>query len=407
MNKSVIGMVVSVLVLALFMVANPAFAKEHSKVVQELEDLYNKNPGFKEMMDKALANVVPLPGKCPKTPTPTSNVYCWPAGERFEYLLDFFDEWSTFTPSPDNGMLYYKIFYNMCLDNNYALAFVESGPGLGWTRKFVEARGAYMDSEVSIKPDIMDEWKRALGDEWNDYIIPGGGSMYRTFNEFFARELKPEKKRPVAPGDNILAASADTLVNMINSNLTAQTEIPTKYDETLNVAELLNGSPFAEKFIGGTAISGILLPTVYHHFHSPVEGEVVESNGNVNGIFFGMGGKFPTFVNNGNIGGYKSTFGIFGIYQRGYFIIKTKDHGYVGMVAVGLDDISSVNFENKYDNISSKDKSVPVKKGTKLGHFKYGGSLNILLFEKGVFSGLNVLQGQGIGPLKPTMNAVR
>ena len=397
MIKRVTGKIANVLLLGLLVVVGPAYASGHTPVVEELETLYKQKPAFRKTMDKALANV--LPQDCtPPGPGEISQVYCWPANERFEHLLDFFDQWSTFTPSPDNGMLYYKVFYNMCLDNNHALAFVESEPGLGWTRKFVEARGAYMDSKASIKKDIMKKWKAALGDEWDDYVIPGGGNQFRTFNEFFARELKPDKQRTIAPGENILAASADALINMINYNLTKQSKIPTKFDETLNVAELLNGSLFAEKFIGGTAISSILLPTVYHHFHSPVGGDVVESNSSVNGIYFGMGGKFPTFVNNGNIGGYKSKFGIFGIYQRGYFIIKTKDYGYVAMVAVGLDDISSVNFVEKYDHIS-KGKSVPVNKGANLGHFKYGGSLNILLFEKGVYDGINVLQGQHIGPL--------
>jgi len=124
----------------------------------------------------------------------------------------------------------------------------------------------------------------------------------------------------------------------------------------------------------------------------------VESNDNVNGIFFGMGGKFDTFGNNGNIGGYKATFGIFGIYHRGYFIIETEKYGHVGMIPVGLDDISSVNFVAKYKNVN-KDNPVTVKKGERLGNFAYGGSLVILLFEEGVFSSLNVLQGQQIGPL--------
>jgi phosphatidylserine decarboxylase len=40
---------------------------------------------------------------------------------------------------------------------------------------------------------------------------------------------------------------------------------------------------------------------------------------------------------------------------------------------------------------------VIVTKGEKLGHFAYGGSLVILLFEKGRFDSVNVQQGQQIG----------
>jgi len=287
MNKNQMKVMICILICALFTVVNPSFAKERSEVVQDLEKLYNENPEFKETLDKALTNVLPL--ACDKEKKP-ADVYCWPTApeERFQSLLDFFNDWQTFTPSPTTGMLYYKVFYHFCEDNNDALSFVEDEPGLSWTRKFVEARGAHMNSPASITEANMKQWKEAIGKHWDDYIIPGGGDQYRTFNEFFARELK--KPRPVAKDENILAAPADTLVNMINSNLSAETEIPTKFDETLNVAELLNGSSFANQFIGGTAVSCILLPTVYHHFHSPITGDVVEANGNVNGIFFGRYG---------------------------------------------------------------------------------------------------------------------
>lgn len=47
-------------------------------------------------------------------------------------------------------------------------------------------------------------------------------------------------------------------------------------------------------------------------------------------------------------------------------------------VAVGLDTISSIVFEEKFKNI---DEPVPVKRGEMLGHFRYGGSLFIMIFE--------------------------
>jgi len=63
---------------------------------------------------------------------------------------------------------------------------------------------------------------------------------------------------------------------------------------------------------------------------------------------------------------------------------------------VGLDTIVSVMFEERFRNVNPGQR-VPVNKGEKLGHFAYGGSLVILLFEKDVVSGIKVLQGQQIG----------
>ena len=366
---------------------------KYSPVVQKLLDLYKANP---EILDKALANAITPPtGKCSVSPV-TGKPFCW-NGRSIYDLLDFFESWLNFTPTPhDDGFANYQLFYDLCYNNNYALQFVETEPWLSWTRDFTIERGKKLDGPV--KPEIIQEWKDFLGSHWDDYIIPEGG--FTSFNQFFIREIKPEK-RPVYGDDTILSAPADSLVNAINSNLTATTEIGTKFYENLNIRELLNGSTYADTFNGGTAVSCVLLPTVYHHYHAPVGGTVIES-GAVDGTSFGMNGEFYTFINNGNIGGYKSRFGVFGIYHRGYYIIKTEKYGLVAMICVGLDDVNSVNFDPGFQGIPEDNPLKTVTKGQRLGHFAYGGSLVILLFEQGVFTGLKVNQGQQIGILNKT-----
>ncbi|MFC5148841.1 phosphatidylserine decarboxylase [Streptomyces aureoversilis] len=70
--------------------------------------------------------------------------------------------------------------------------------------------------------------------------------------------------------------------------------------------------------------------------------------------------------------------------------------GYVAQVPVGLNSIASVNFLDKFKG----EMPVPVEKGEQVGNFKYGGSLNILLFQKGRFPAVQLLQGQRIGVLE-------
>lgn len=200
--------------------------------------------------------------------------------------------------------------------------------------------------------------------------------------------------------DTILVAPADSLINAINSNLTATTQINTKYEEYLNIRQLLDGSKYADAFNGGTAISCVLLPTVYHWYHAPVGGTVIESRA-VPGTSFGMNGGFYSFFNNGNFGGYKASFGVFGIYHRGYYIIKTQKYGLVAMIPVGLDDVNSVNFVPEVKGIPENNPIKKIAKGDPLGYFAYGGSEVILLFEPGVFSGLKVKQGQQVGIIAP------
>lgn len=360
-------------------------------VVQQLISLYKEDKGFADTLEKALENA-----PTDTIPNDLEDAYysnfSW-AGKKVDDLFKIFNDWLTHIPEPKTSFIYYKLIYKLCENNEYAVKFVSSNPGLEWTRKFVQARGEFMDSKESISSKSMKKWKDQLGKEWDDYIEPEGG--FESFNDFFTRELR--HPRPVNRDEKVVVSPADAQINMINYNLALETKINTKYDEFLDVEELLNGSDYASNFNGGTAVSAVLLPDNYHHYHAPVDGEIVESNNNITGGYFGMEGGFEKMENSGNYGGWKTDFGVFGRYHRGYFIIKTTDYGYVAMIPVGLDDISSVQFEEKFNHISSTDKPVYVEKGQRLGNFAYGGSLVILLFEQGVMPGIKLDQGSKLG----------
>jgi len=393
-NLEIKNLVITILACFFIIASTLVFAgnclggNKYSRIVEELYVLYEKDPGI---LDKAFANAVTPPtGVCSKSPL-TGEPFCW-KGKSIEDMLVFFESWLNFTPTPQNdGFAYYQLFYDFCYKNLYALQFVETEPWLSWTRDFTKARGEMMDGPLD--PKIIEQWKAFLGPQWDDYIIPEGG--FKTFNQFFTRKIK-STARPIFGDDTILVAPADSLINAINSNLTATTQINTKYEESLNIRQLLDGSKYTDTFNGGTAISCVLLPTVYHWYHAPVGGTVIESRA-VPGTSFGMNGGFYTFLNNGNFGGYKASFGVFGIYHRGYYIIETEKYGLVAMIPVGLDDVNSVNFVPEVSDIPEKNPTKKITKGYPLGYFAYGGSVVILLFEPGVFSGLKVNQGQQIG----------
>lgn len=222
----------------------------------------------------------------------------------------------------------------------------------------------------------------------NEYIVPANG--YQSFNQFFTRSLKPNK-RPVARADDnsVIVSPVDGMINWIKIDLKADSALPIKGKMTLSLNQMLDRSKFANKFIDGTALSLILLPINYHHFHSPVSGKLVESKENVGHVLFGS--QLMDFLMTGS-----TDFSVFENYKHGYFIIKTKQYGYVAVIPVGLETVGSVIFENRVKNIYSG-KEVMVAKGEKLGHFAYGGSMVILLFEKNRMTSLTVQQGQQIG----------
>jgi phosphatidylserine decarboxylase len=157
----------------------------------------------------------------------------------------------------------------------------------------------------------------------------------------------------------------------------------------LNLNQLLGNSRFAPHFIDGSALSLVLLPRNYHHFHSPVSGELLESKQDVGTALFGS--QLIDFFDFG-----VPDISVFENYKHGYFIINTRRYGYVAVIPVGLETVGSVVFEKELSDIGPG-KEVMVAKGQKLGHFAYGGSMVVLLFEKDRMPFVSVQQGAQIG----------
>ena len=160
-------------------------------------------------------------------------------------------------------------------------------------------------------------------------------------------------------------------------------------------------SAYAKFFEGGTAVSCVLMPGNYHRHHAPASGLIVEGV-EVPGIYNGITDGEHWFNAIFNVGESTTDFSVFEDFHRSYYVIKTEKHGYIGVVPVGLNTISALSaslVNNRSTMVPVGGKPVPIKKGDELGHFAYGGSLNILLFQKGVFNAVSVLMGSQLGSL--------
>ena len=383
--------------------AQPPLTEQMEDMLSQLEVIL-ANPVVEEAWYKAIEHVQPTVDELgPEQPNP------W-VGQHPSYLVEYYRGWFTFLAEPHGGLGKIVPFTYFYLNNPYAFYFLnelESQSGgatepskeiFNWSIEFIKVRGQFMDSPESTL--YIQEWLDYLGDKQKDFIVPPGG--YQSFNSFFTRALNyAENPRPItAPDDpSILTASADSEINFIQSDLTLETQIPVK-SRQINVRDLLNNSQYAERFVGGTAMSCVLMPNNYHRYHAPATGQIVESM-EVPGIYNGiMDGEH--WFNQGNIGESTTDFSIFEDFHRSYFIIQTENHGCVAMVPVGLNTISAM-FASVVNNQSTLvppgSPPVPVQKGDELGHFAYGGSLNILMFEPGVLGNINVLMGQRLGEM--------
>lgn len=378
---------------------------EMKKLIRELREIVS-NPVVEAAYNDAIAHVQPV--------LYDGTVNQW-KGKTIDYFVTYFESWFTFLPQPDGGLGKIVPFTHFYLNNRVAFYFLNELKNkrnntvpytrevFNWTVKFIKERGRFMDSTESLK--YIKAWIHDPAGKIEDFVIPRGG--FKSFNQFFTRQLKPSAKaRPIAePDDNsIVTASADSEINFIESDLTLTTELNVK-SRQINVKDLLHNSKYARKFVGGTAISCVLMPNSYHRYHAPVTGKIVESQ-EVPGIYNGiMDGE--DWFNKWNVGESTTDFSIFEDFHRGYFIIETKKYGYVALIPVGLNTISAIFpslINNKSTLVPPGAKPVPVKKGDELGHFAYGGSLNIMMFQKGVYNSISLLMGQRIGSMTAVSN---
>jgi len=366
--------------------------------IHKLEKSYylEDDTAFKELLDSAFENMQQLPPEYPD-----GNPWI---GKHFSDLVIFLNEWSYFLPtihgSHDTGLKYIEKFLCFYYQNQFGVEFVQKLPGREIMQDFVSQRGEFMDSESSTTQ--IAEWLDDIRIEKEDYCLPDpeapdGG--FKSFNEFFARTLKDQdKSRPQTMPDRVYVISAptDCIINSIPQKITdANTLIPTKGIQALNIKDMLDGSIYADKFIGGTALSCVLMPNTYHHYHSPVDGYVVEAK-IIEDAFFGYD-NFPAWTPpNGNVGYNGSDFSQFDNFKRGYFIVDTGKYGHVAIIPVGLNTISSIVFNKRFANVNEP---VSVKRGDELGHFLYGGSLVIIVFEPNKYTSdaVRVRLGNQIG----------
>lgn len=339
--------------------------------VKSLKWLYRNDQDFRQLLDNMFANVHPLADGSPNP---------W-QGKDMDDLYAFIERWVEFLPTTDNGLSFIREFQQLVDSNIYGEQFVQQEPGRTWTRHLANARRVTMTSPKSAK--YIEDWMNDPRIHIDDYVVPEQG--FGTFNEFFTRTLKQPRVVNRPEDHSVVVSPADCFIEMLPVTLTDDTLIPTKVGQRLKVTEMLANSRYAEKFIGGSALRCILTPTDYHHYHAPVTGKIVESRETVDGVLYG-GVPGPAMIDNVTN------------FQRGYYIYETEEFGYVGMVPVGLSTIGSVVFEEPFKSIDP-DTPVSVNKGDRVGHFEYGGSLVILVFEPGRFEELTVDQGSRIGAM--------
>ena len=192
---------------------------------------------------------------------------------------------------------------------------------------------------------------------------------WRSWNDFFARRLNDKWLNKCVNGkctNGKLISPCDGVIM----------DYPVKTISTTHLQDLLGNSPYAARFEGGEAIHIVLDVFDYHRFHVPCDGRVVEQK-IIPGIHAGGG----VIIWDEAQGRYRydtlGTVGFQSLETRGVLVMDTPDFGYVTLIAVGIQQVSSIQWTSILPT------PYTVHQGEELGAFLFGGSDVVLLFEPG------------------------
>jgi len=243
-----------------------------------------------------------------------------------------------------------------------------------WMRDFANDWGNFLNTDESaagIQTFINDPAFNA----WEYMKNPSG---WRTFNQFFGREITPGL-RPVSGmrNDDIITSPADSVFKE-KFHIDDKGEITIKYTHRYKIIDLLEGSPYKEAFRDGLFMHSFLGPNDYHRFRAPVRGTVLECRAIQQNVYLDVQIKDGHFIAPDG-GGYEFT-------QTRGLIIFDSPVGLVAVLPIGMAQVSSVNMTAAL--------GAYLDKGEEFGYFLFGGSDIIMLFQRN--SGVEITCAPGI-----------
>ncbi len=216
---------------------------------------------------------------------------------------------------------------------------------------------------------------------------------FRSWNDFFIRKFNDlDRLRPLS--DALVVSACDAFYVDLKKNVKYTTDFMRVKGDIYSLRDMLPNVKYGiiKRFIGGGVYQAYLSAETYHRYHSPVDGTVVYMK-IVDGSYFLLNNFYDTTKNRKNrfCGQNQvkdSQQFLANVQTRGVCIIKTKNIGYVCLVVIGMTEVSTCIF---YQNLLNKQ----VIRGQELGHFQYGGSTHLLIFEKKYIDRLDFTLNKG------------
>ncbi len=311
--------------------------------------------------------------------------------EGYDHLFEVINEIITTSPSfnetamvgtPLNGLL------AVSMATEAGLALFHDTTFNGQFKKVLDAWNTFLKSSPSLdKLDINDPekpgswiskaaWAAGVWDQMEkDTSQPAYG--YDSWNSFFIRKFVPGA-RPFQGPPEVVDIGCETTPWQYSNNVALETEFWIK-DVNYSLLDLFAGErQWAKLFGGGQIYQGFLSATHYHRWNAPLDGHIVCSWVQPGTYFAQRPGQGE---NQGTWEGTESQPYLGHVAARAIFIFEHEQCGYVGLICIGMVEVSTCVINSEYI-VNEGDDPVPIKRGAEIGHFEFGGSTHMMLFQK-------------------------
>ncbi|HEV7590523.1 MAG TPA: phophatidylserine decarboxylase associated domain-containing protein [Longimicrobium sp.] len=320
--------------------------------------------------------------------------------ETVEELLDALETIITTAPlyNPDpakrNSFPMSSLFVYMMMTRAGEAAF-RNGPFNDALRNILKEWCAFLDGEGSlyVLNTGEDGWLSPSAYAYNkldEFVIPDRSAPHwgwRSFNDYFHRQIKSERRPVAGPGDpRVIVSANDGTVYRIARGVKALDRFWIK-GQPYSLVNMLNAGELVERFVGGDVFQSFLSGADYHRWRAPVAG-VVRHAEVVEALMFSDAESAGTDTTAGTFSqGYEAS-----VNTRGLVYIESDDPtiGMVCVIPIGITEISSVSIQ-----VRAGDR---VEKGDELGYFSYGGSSMCLVFQPGAIDRFTVPARSGGNP---------
>lgn len=236
----------------------------------------------------------------------------------------------------------------------------------------------YLDSPLSLSVINTSDrgWLGQHSWEYHkleEYVIPDRNDEhfgFKSFNDFFHRQVLPKFRPVCAPEDDTVVISPcdGTLFNFETKvRLTNSFWVKEQY---YSLQDILDHREYATEYENGTVIQIFLDGSDYHRFWTPMSGRVEDVHQVPGCMFSDIESQ-----------GYDATAGT---YSQGYMsavntrtIIRIRandNRGSLCVIPVGISEVSSISTHVAPGDV--------VEKGQEIGFFSYGGSSVVLVFSE-------------------------